>query len=822
MKWLLRGALALGVLAVLLAAVALGYRQLALPKTEGLLHASGLRAGLTLERDAHGIPTIRASSPEDAWFGLGFAHAQDRLWQLETHKRIASGRLAEAFGANALDADKFLRALGVRRSAQAQWEKADPQVRSMLNAYSAGINAFLREHLQARPPEFLLLGVEPEDWTPVDSLGWSIMMAWDLGANWGSELLRLRLSLVMPTERIAQLLPPYPGEPALATADYAGLYRRLGIATGPTPTAVAATEPGAPWLPESNVEGAGSNNWVVAGSRSATGSPLLANDPHLKLSAPSLWYLARLEAPGLHVAGATLPGLPLVVLGQNEHIAWGFTNTAPDVQDLYLERIVAAREAGDPERYETPDGSAQFENFAQTIRVKGRPDIAFTARQSRHGPVISDAGGAVTAGLAGVGPQALAAAPRYALALRWTALDGDASATLAAGLAFNRARSVEEFVAASAAYVAPMQNMVVADARRIAMVAAGRVPLRHPDNDLRGLAPAPGWQPRYDWQGYLEPSETPREHDPQRGWIATANQRIHGPLYPHFITSEWAPPYRQQRIEQLLQAQPLHSVQSLAAIQADLASGATRRLLPFLARARSSHPLAAQAALALQGFDGTMAAESAAPLLFWAWARQLTRAVFADDVGPGLFDAQLANRSFREALEGVLERDDLGWCDDRRTRAVESCAWQADAALAHALDELRALQGSEVTQWRWGRAHLARLEHRPFSRVPWLAPWFELRTPVGGDTYSVNVSRVSLKPDASTGESFLAEHGPGLRAIYDLRDRSKSRFMQSSGQSGLFFSSRYRDFIDPWARNAFVPVWEGEGQQGHLLRLEPP
>ena len=817
MKWLVRGLLAVLALVVLLAAAGLVYRQRALPTTEGRLQAGGLRAALSIERDAHGIPTIRAASLQDAWFGLGFAHAQDRLWQLETHKRIASGRLAEAFGANALEADKFLRALGVRRSAERQWQQASPDVRGMLEAYSAGINAFIAEHLAARPPEFVLLGLQPQAWSPLDSLGWSTMMAWDLGANWGSELLRLKLALLMPTERIAQLLPPYPGETPLATQDYAGLYRRLGIsADKPAPGATAGLA--LPWQPESAVEGAGSNNWVVAGARSRTGSPLLANDPHLKLSAPALWYFARLEAPGLKVAGATMPGLPLVVLGQNEHVAWGFTNTAPDVQDLYLERINTADAPGTKQRYETPDGWAQFEQFAETIRVKGQPDVAFNARQSRHGPVISDAGGAV-AGLVGIDPEG-PAAPGYALALRWTALDADASATLDAGLAFNRARSVDEFIAASAQYVAPMQNMVVADAERIAMVAAGRVPLRRPDNDLRGLAPAPGWDARYDWAGFVAASETPRERDPARGWIATANQRVHGPQYPHFITSEWAPPYRQQRIEQLLAARPLHSVESLAAIQADVFSAATQRLLPFLQRAKSPHALAAAAQHELKGFEGTMTAERAAPLIFWAWARQLTHGVFADDVGPVLLERQLASRGFRDALEGVLERDDAGWCDDQRTPVVETCDGQSDAAFTRALDELQALQGPDVTQWRWGQAHTARSEHRPFSRVAGLAPWFELRTPVGGDTYTVNVSRVGLRPDATTGELYLDEHGPSLRAIYDLGDRAKSRFMHSSGQSGLALSNDYRNFVERWSRNEYLPVW-GDGRAGRVLTLVP-
>lgn len=572
-KWMKRAAVALLVV-VVTTVVGLGlYAWRAVPETQGRLEVQGPLAAISIERDAHGIPTIRAQNLRDLAFGLGFVHAQDRLWQLETHQRIGAGRLAEAFGEPALKNDQFLRALSVRETARRQWEQVRGQTRELLQAYADGINAHVRQHMTARPPEFVILGLEPTPWEPADSLAWAIMMAWDLGANWNNELLRMRLGLRLPLNRINELLPPYPGDAPLATADYVQLFRELKV----DPDLGRQAELAAP---ESGVEGVGSNNWVLAGTRTTTGAPLLGNDPHLKLSAPALWYVARLEAPGLRVAGATMPGLPMVVLGQNEHIAWGFTNTAPDVQDLYLEEL----HPQDATRYRTPDGWQPFETREEVIRVKGRPDVRMTVRASRHGPVISDAPG-VAEGLTGP-----AQSSRYVLAMRWTALDVP-NTTVEAGLALNRARSVDEFIRASALHVAPMQNMVVADrAGHIAMVAAGRVPLRRADHDLKGLVPAPGWEARYDWQGYLDPSLTPRERDPARGWIATANQRIHAADYPHFITSEWTLPYRQQRIEELLEARPRHDMNSLAAIHADITSLAARKLLPHLRSARSAHP----------------------------------------------------------------------------------------------------------------------------------------------------------------------------------------------------------------------------------------
>jgi penicillin G amidase len=500
-----------------------------------------------------------------------------------------------------------------------------------------------------------------------------------------------------------------------------------------------------------------------------------------------------------------------VVLGQNEHVAWGFTNTGPDVQDLYIERI----KLDDPMQYQTPEGWAAFATFTEVIKVKGKPDVTLVARSTRHGPVISDAGVVATEGLTGPATQ-----PAFALAMRWTALDLD-SGTVDAALAFNTSRSVADFIAASGKHLAPMQNMAVADDQgHIGVVSAGRVPVRKPENDLKGLVPAPGWDARYDWAGVLEPTWTPRETDPPRGWIATANQRIHPVDYPHFITSEWAAPYRQQRIEELLAAKPKHTLDSLRAIQSDLYSAGTMRLMPVLRKASSVHPLAAAAQRELAAFDGVMAADKAAPLIAWAWARQLTQGIFRDDIGDPVYERQIiGSRSFREGLEGVLDRNDAWWCDNQTTPTAETCEEQINAAFTRALDELQAAQGAEVAKWQWGKAHQARSEHRPFTRVKLLSKWFELRTPVGGDTYSVNVSRVSLRPDVTTGELYLDEHGPSFRALYDLGDPAKSRFMHSSGQSGIVFSPLYSSFVDRWREVKDVPVWGGEAK--HTLVLKP-
>jgi penicillin G amidase len=821
MRWLLRSLKALTwlvVLALLVSAItAWLYMRRANPRHDGVMSMPGLRAAVTVERDAHGIPTIKANSMTDAMHALGVVHAQDRLWQLDLHRRIGSGRMAEAVGEPGLETDRFLRILGVKRNALAQWAHLQnnpqaAQTKEVLEAYAQGINQTVTHHTPARPPEMLILGVDKEPWTPADSLAWYTMMGWDLSNNWQAELLRLRLALKLPTQRVHELMPPYPGDKPLSSVDLAALYAEL------RPTKKAAQDVDT-WLERmaqaawpSGIEGSGSNNWVLSGTRTNTGKPLLANDPHLKLTTPALWYLVRIEIPGLKVAGASLPGLPAIVLGQNQHIAWGFTNTTADVQDLFLERL----DPSSPNSYITPEGPKAMTVVQEIIKVKGKADVKLDARSTRHGPVISDAG---------TMNDLVNATAKMAIAMQWTALDPHHDPA-SSGLAMMQATSVTEFVNSSRGFAVPMQNMVVADtAGRIGMVSAGRLPKRGPDNDLQGSAPAPGWLAQYDWQGFVPADETPREFDPGRGFIATANQRIHGADYPHLVTGDWVLPYRQQRIEQLLQAKPRSSLADLRDMQADVKSLAANELLPYFKKARSAHPLASAAHPLIDNFDGQMLQSSGAAALYWVWFRQLNAALFVDEVGAELFDRSLMNRTFHDAVGWVLTQDLAWWCDDKGTPASETCPQQVDAALTRALDEMQTLQGKDPTQWRWGALHVLKAEHRPFSRVKPLSWLFELRTPMGGDPFTVNALRVQQRPD-STGQRYVNDHGASYRGLYDVADPTKSRFIQSSGQSGLFWSKHYRDLLGPWSKVEDLPLWPDAKDSGKsatsVLTLTPP
>ena len=813
-RWPRRLGLALLAL-LLLALLAIGgYAWQATPRQQGELRAAGLQAPVSIERDAQGVPSLSARSIADLAYAMGFSHAQDRGWQLELQRRVGQGRLAEAFGSGALETDRFLRALGVRRAASAQWawvlKHGDPEARDALIAYAKGVNAGWRS--QARPPEMLILGLEFEEWTPVDSMSWALLMAWDLATNWNQELLRFRLALQLPgqagtLQRIEQLLPPYPGDAYPPMEDYVGLYASLGLGGPATDARLERLQAAAP---PSGIEGVGSNNWAVAAAKSKSGQPLVANDPHLALQTPSLWYLARLQAPGLKVAGGTLPGLPWVVLGQNEKIAWAFTNTGPDTQDLYLEELRDAPGGGTEIR--TPDGWVKAQEIEETIRIKGGGSELLKVRIGRHGPLISDAG-------AGQELLASKSGRRFGLSLRWIALDAEQD-PLGVGLAVNRAQSVNAYFDVMRRWHSPQQNMLVGERDgEIAFIAPAKVPVRKPEHRLHGLVPAPGWDARYDWLPEPIPFEAlPVERAPQRGWLATANQKIHGADYRPQLSHEWGAPFRQRRIEQLLQARDRHDLDSLAAMQADRLSLAALPLLPAFRAARSEHPLYAQIAAELQGFDGRMAADSRAAPVFWAWVRQLTEGLLADDLGTALFERALASNSFRNAVEGIVTRQDAAWCNDRRTIDMESCAQQFNAALGRALAELDTRLGSDASRWRWDALHRMKAEHKPFSRVAPLRPLFELSAPSAGDTHTVNVGRVRLRPDWA-GDLYTNDHGPGLRALYDLGDPARSRVMISTGQSGLPWSRHYNDLLAPWLRVDYLPLWSAPATS--TLTLQP-
>jgi penicillin amidase len=752
-----------------------------LPRLDGRVEIEGASAPVEILRDAWGVPRIRAASAEDAYLGLGYVHAQDRLWQMELRRRVAQGRLSEILGAGGLPTDRLMRTLGLYRRAEAAVAHLPDEARRYLESYARGVNAWLRRHRALLAPELLLLWHAPEPWTVADSLAFTRLMALDLGENWRTELLRARLARVVSAEQLADLFPP-PDDRAPITIDprqLAGLdLERLAAALPPAPP-----------------PGLGSNVWVVDGGRSASGQPLLANDPHLGLDLPGPWYLAGLEAPGLSVIGGTMPAMPIVVAGRNARLAWGLTNTGPDTQDLFVERLDPA----DPSRYLTPDGSAAFALRRETIAVRFGAPEQLLVRETRHGPVLSDLGD----------PSGLTASDRV-LALAWTALDED-DVTLIAGFGLATAGSAQEVDAALAPFGSPQQNVVYATTGGdIGLVAPGRVPIRRAGD---GAVPVEGADGRHDWIARIPYPELPRLARPPSGQIVNANNRLVGPEYPFLIARDWDPGLRARRIEAMLDGRSALTAEDFAAMQADRRSTLADDMLPFLLEAAAARATLPDLVEALGRWDRRMAPDRPEPLAFAAWYHELAATVYADELGP-LLEAYRGQRAGFMRL--ALGRRQV-WCDDVATAAVESCEQRIALAWQRATSRLRETYGADWRAWRWGKAHELVISHEPLGRLPVLGALFRISLERGGDGSTVDVAHYRA---ASDGTSFVSRSGPSYRMIVDLADPDGSLFIAPTGQSGHRLSPHWRDLTAIWSSGGYIPMRQSVAA-AHRLVLAP-
>ena len=815
---------------VVVAAAAFLWLRGSLPEIDGERILPGLAAPVEVIRDANGIPHITAESEDDALFALGFVHAQDRMWQMEMNRRIGAGRLSEVLGPAALDTDRLLRVLGLRLRARTSLDHLSPASRRRIAAYVRGVNAWLDARKGPLPPEFLVLGFEPERWSPVDSAQWPKIMSLDLAREWTRDRMRLRLSETLSPDRIIDFYTPYrtdkprgvvaaPAGAASAPIDSSApaVTKRPILPAGPDP---AGNEPPttAPAFADRSVSRMlsalpstgghlGSNGWAVDGTRTSTGKPLLANDPHLSLTAPSPWYLVHLSWPGVDIVGATFPGMPVVVLGHNGRVAWGFTNTGPDVQDLFVEKT----HPSDSSRYLAPDGWRTFDMRRERIRVKDGEDVVLEVRESRHGPILDDVRSDRTRG----------DGPGRVLSLAWTALRDD-DLTLQAGLGFPHARDWESFVANARYFHSPQQNISYADVDgNIGFLAPGLIPIRGDERGGRpGTVPRPGWDASYDWRGFVPFEELPRVYNPPGGVIVTANHQIVPDDYPHHLTFEWAGGYRAQRIMEQLAERARHDMESFRRLQQDRVSLFARSVLPRLRRvavAPGTGAAAVRARALLDDWDGSMDPDRPEPLVFHAWIWEFGRLVTADDLGALQREAWGRKGPF---IQRALE-ERTAWCDDRSTAPVETCDEMLVRALVAATARLARGHGDDPDAWRWGDEHVAISEHRPFGQTP-LAPLFNLSGEVPGSMYAVNAFSFSPLDDA---QPFASTHGPGFRAIYDLADLDRSLFIHSTGQSGNVLSSWYRSFEKGWRDGGYITIPIGraayESNAAGRLRLVP-
>lgn len=773
----------------------------------------GLDGPVEVLWDSLAIPQLWATTPRDALFAQGYLHGTHRLWQVEMFRRVARGRLSELFGEATLETDRFLRTLGMDRAAEAGIPLLDPEARRLLEGYLAGLNAAVADRPRLLPPEFLVLGARPEPFTLGDVLALEKIMAWDL-ADYQRSLNLAQARARLGEADFSRVAPRYP-EGAVTILESAGVEdgdavpgvgapvtgtsggEAVPVPDAPGPTGVAVRdETGVlpAFLPDPDrvallasarrpapggfgfVDALGtvraSNAWVVGPERSASGKPLVANDMHLSLDQPTLWYLVGLHAPGLEVVGMSLPGTAGVVAGRTAGVAWGFTNAAVDDVELYLERV----DPSDPTRYLTPDGTAAFESRVEVIRVRGRPDDTLRVRSTRHGPVISE-----------VEPRA----GGELLSLRWVALDP--STTASALLRMNRAGTAGEFLAALEGFSDPHQNVVFADtAGEWGYWMAGRIPDR--PGGVPPLGPVPSWTGAFDWQGYLPFHQHPHALRPPSGLVATANNRqTRGPVGDRINAGGWEEPWRAERITELLRGRRDHDVESMRTLQLDVVSLPGLRYREVAARAFRAAG-APEAAMEVEAWDGAATLESRGATLFHAWwdavRMELRRQRWDGE------DGYLGYIHLLEALDAGLPEATLA-----RTGAV-------------------ALEGPDGP---WGEVHRLTLDH-PLAQLGILRTLlgFGIRDlPREGTPHTVNVASYQR-----TGEGWRVRSGPSQRHVADLADLDAGGFILPGGQSGHPGGRHARDQLARWRSGGLVPLpmsrAGAEARTVARLRLVPP
>jgi len=785
----------------------------ALPPYSGHIEAAGLRAPVEILRDKNAVPHIIAGSIEDAAFGLGYVHAQDRFWQMELLRRLGQGRLSELLpprliGSSLVDTDRTMRGLGLYRRASESFNALSPGMRTMIEAYAAGVNAWIADDDQQYGLELTVIKLlsggsyRPEPWRPADSLVWSKLMALGLDGNWRAELLRLRLARKIGADGVKFLIEPV-GDNRDATLSMVNeATRNIDLDRLYRETDNVATR-----------KREASNEWVLSGNHSVSGKPLLANDPHLGLGFPGTWYLARLVGPGFDIRGATSPGSPAIVLGHNGSIGWGFTTTNLDSQDVFIERI----DPTDPNRYITPEGPRPFGVREETINVRWGEPVTMRVRETRHGPVIDDF---IRRPATGPGTAANAAdeltPPGHVLALQATALDG--ADTSAEGFGrIGLAQNWEEFQAAARRIVSPMQNMVYADtAGNVGLVAPARVPIRRKGD---GSMPVPGWTSEFDWAGFVPFDELPRSYNPAGGILVNANARLVPDDYRHFISRDWGDPYRQRRANQLLREVQRHPVYGMIVMQADNLTLDADEMLPVLLKGAPRNQRAARVHSMLQGWNRFMLASRPEPLIYTAWIWELQRGILADELGEELFDSMSAPDV---PLMLRIIREKPAWCDDGGTREIESCEDAIALALERALGWIGRRQGADIESWQWGREHNAAHRHPMFDGVPLLRDIASVRFPSDGGANTLN----RAQPSYRGSRPFDAIHGAGYRGVYDFSDLDNSRFAMPLGQSGNMLSPWARNFVRGWQNLSYIEIAGTRAELGRsavgTITLAPP
>lgn len=763
-----------------------------MPQLNGDITLGSLNADAEIVRDRWGVPHIYADAAADVWFAQGFVHAQDRLFQMDYARRLARGTMAEVFGAAALEADRWSRVLGFWRAVQADLAALTPEDRAVLERYAAGVSACIAGQRYAMPAEFAILGFKPEPWQPADTLGVLKILGWALSQNWEGELLRLQLLTEFGPQRAAELDPFYPANsplilPSYGENDPAALAAALGRLG-------AAYQQVAGWFGQTAL--AGSNNWVVSSARTATRRPLLANDPHLSVAMPTLWYENHLVARdrSVQVAGATIPGLPGVVVGHNDRIAWGLTAGRADTQDLYVEQP----HPSEPHQFRFEDGWEGATVLAERITVRSQAEpFSQEVVITRHGPLIN----------ALLPSEQQAGLPP--LALRWS---GHLPGTSLHGLlALQTAHDWPSFRTALSAISDPSQNVVYADVDgNIGYQYIARLPRRRSGH---GLLPNRGWTGEGEWEGWVPFDELPNAFNPPQGYALSANNKPVADDFPHFLGADWYPGYRAARIDRLLQGKPRFTVRDFQNMQMDVYSVQAESLQPMMIMAEGTTPLEQRIVRELSTWNLHVEVDSFAAAAYEVMRIHLLDLVFGDKLGKlhpqykgislnPIFSASTFTSKATLALVKQLEQDENWWFRDAATGQPRTREQVLNLALQRTATTLNDLIGKDPRKWAWGKVHQIEFEHL-LGRTRFLRTLFNRgQYPIGGDEETIWMTASELQMPFG-----LVKTSATYRQVLDVGDWDRCSAVLSTGQSGQPTSEHYADMIDLWR----------EGQQHPML-----
>jgi len=802
------------------------YIQRPVPKHDGEFMLSGLDGSVEVLRDKHGIPNIYAETRADLFRAQGYVHAQDRLWQMEQNRRIARGTLAEVFGEAALDADRFSRIVGFWRAAEAELESLDPEERLALEQYAEGVNAYIDSRPKNLAAEFNLLRIVPDPWTPLDSLGYGKVMAWSLSVNWDSELVRLRLMGQLGPMKAAELEPDYPEQNVIILEALGEQFERLLSTAGLLQNQYEEMQS---WLSEQGTQGfgvgQGSNSWALGPKATETARPLLANDPHLAISMPSPWYENHLICPDLHASGVSLTGLPAVLIGHNEEVAWGITNSFADVQDLYVERT----HPDDETMFEFEGEWEQAKVFDEEIYVRKQPE-PYVQRVvvTRHGPLVSDwlnrtkSVDPKSIGAKSTGAQSSTEILTVPLALQWTA--HRPGHNLLAGLRLNTATDWDSFNAALSNWSCPPQNFTYADASgHIGYVLAGDIPRRE---NNPGLVPACGWRGTQEWTEMVPFDELPRILNPESNKIVTANNKMVGDDYPHFLGNDFYPGWRASRIEEMLSTKMRYNATDMVEIQMDTGSKLAVGLTPWFVQARTRDLYAETALVELRNWNHRMDSDSVGALIYHFLLLQGIEMAFGsklEDMASGFSGTEQNNPIFgANGFVGKAEtklydllnnHPESHWYTDTESGKERNREEFLQALFDMTITRMRKELGESLRLWQWGRHHQIRYVH-PMGSVRLLKSFFNKGPyPVGGDFTTPLQTRHAAELPLG-----LVKVIPSYRQIYEVGNWDKARTVNSTGQSGHPLSTQYNDQIEMWREGEYhVMPWSREAVEREVV-----